>query len=78
MSGLRWTCKGVRPLAEARQERGHTVSYPVVAELMAEAGHRLPGNQKTEEGSRHPDRDAPEKREPAARVVPRTTAQRRG
>jgi hypothetical protein len=45
-------------LARELQNKGHTVSYPVVAELLAEAGYSLQGNQKTKEGSGHPDRDA--------------------
>lgn len=58
MSPLRWTSKSVRTLAGELQNEGHTVSYPVVAELLAEAGYSLQGNQKAKEGSRHPDRDA--------------------
>ncbi|MGH7428827.1 MAG: ISAzo13 family transposase [Candidatus Methylomirabilaceae bacterium] len=58
MSPLRWTSKSVRTLASQLQKMGHTVSYPVVAELLAEAGYSLQGNQKAREGSRHPDRDA--------------------
>jgi len=55
---LRWTCKSVRALADELGARGHTVSYPVVAELLAEAGYGLQGNQKTKEGSHHRDRNA--------------------
>jgi hypothetical protein len=58
MSPLRWTSKSVRSLAGELGRQGHTVSYPVVAELLAEAGYSLQGNRKTKEGSRHPDRDA--------------------
>jgi len=58
MSPLRWTSKGVRTLAEELQRQGHTASYPVVAELVAEAGYSLQANRKTKEGSAHPDRDA--------------------
>ncbi|MGH2728473.1 MAG: ISAzo13 family transposase [Actinomycetota bacterium] len=58
MSPLRWTSKSVRTLASELQRMGHTVSYPVVAGLLAEAGYSLQGNQKAKEGSRHPDRDA--------------------
>jgi hypothetical protein len=55
---LRWTCKSVRALADELGAKGHIVSYPVVAELLAEAGFSLQGNQKTKEGSHHPDRNA--------------------
>ena len=58
MSPLRWTSKSVRTLADKLQERGHTVSYPVVAELLVQAGYSLQDNQKAKEGSRHPDRNA--------------------
>jgi hypothetical protein len=57
-SELRWTCKSVRLLSQELERQGHTVSYPVVAELLAEAGYSLQGNRKTKEGSRHPDRNA--------------------
>jgi hypothetical protein len=58
MSPLRWTSKSVRTLAAELGAQGHTVSYPVVAELLAESGYSLQANHKTKEGSRHPDRDA--------------------
>jgi hypothetical protein len=57
-SPLRWTCKGVRRLAEALQQQGHQVSHTLVAELLDAAGYRLQGNRKTKEGDSHPDRDA--------------------
>jgi hypothetical protein len=56
-SPLRWTCKSVRTLAAELQAMGHAVSYPVVAEVLSEAGYSLQGNRKTKEGSRHPDRN---------------------
>jgi len=38
---------------------GHAVSYPVVADLLHEAGYSLQGNRKDKEGrSQHPDRNA--------------------
>jgi len=55
---LRWTCKSVRRLAEELQRQGHTVSYPVVAEILGELGYSLQGNRKTKEGASHPDRNA--------------------
>jgi hypothetical protein len=51
-SSLRWTCKSVRRLA------GHSVSYPVVAELLHELDYSLQANRKTKEGDSHPDRNA--------------------
>ena len=57
-SPLRWTCKSVRRLAGELKHMGHTVSYPVVAEILGDLGYSLQGNRKTKEGSSHPDRNA--------------------
>lgn len=57
-TSLRWTLKSVRVLARELHRRGHEVSYPVVAELLSKSGYSLQGNQKTKEGTRHPDRNA--------------------
>jgi transposase len=57
-SCLRWTSKSVRKLAEELAGMGHEVSYPVVAELLHEAGYSLQANRKTKEGDSHPDRNA--------------------
>ena len=57
-SPLRWTCKSVRRLAEELRRQGHTISYPVVAELLRELGYSLQANRKTKEVSSHPDRNA--------------------
>jgi transposase len=57
-SPLRWTCKSVRRLAEELSKLGHSISYPVVAELLHELGYSLQANQKTKEGDSHPDRNA--------------------
>jgi hypothetical protein len=54
---LRWTCKSLRRLAEALQQKGHQVSRTVVGELLNAAGYSLQGNRKTKEGDSHPDRD---------------------
>jgi len=56
-SSLRWTCKSVRNLADELKRQGHTISYPVVAELLHELGYSLQSNRKTKEGSTHPDRN---------------------
>lgn len=55
---LRWTCKSVRNLADELSAMGHTVSYPVVAELLHELGYSLQANRKTMEGASHPGRNA--------------------
>jgi hypothetical protein len=56
-SPLRWTCKGVRRLAEELRQEGHGVSYQTVAELLHDLDYSLQANQKTLEGSQHADRD---------------------
>ena len=57
-SPLRWTCKSVRKLAEELKARGHQTSHRMVAELLHDLGYSLQANQKTLEGSEHPDRNA--------------------
>src|SRR5260370_4159650 len=54
-SCLRWTCKSVRRLAEELAGMGHSVSYPVIAELLHELDYSLQANPKTKEGDDHPD-----------------------
>ena len=55
---LRWTCLSTRQLAAALQKQGYLISRQTVATLLEELGYSLQGNQKTKEGSSHPDRDA--------------------
>lgn len=55
---LRWTCRSTRQLAEALAAQGYRVSHQTVASLLGGLGYSLQGNQKTKEGSAHPDRDA--------------------
>lgn len=57
-SGLRWTCKSLRNLADELGRQGHQVSARKVGELLHEQGYSLQANRKTEEGNDHPDRDA--------------------
>jgi len=56
-SPLRWTCKSVRRISEELQKRGFKASHNLVAELLKEAGYSLQANQKSIEGSSHPDRN---------------------
>ena len=58
MSPLRWTCKSLRRLAAELVAQGHPVSHTVVGALLRGEGFSLQANQKTLEGSSHPDRDA--------------------
>ena len=55
---LRWTCKSVRQLAAELQRMGHQTSHRMVADLLHQMDYSLQANQKTLEGSSHPDRDA--------------------
>jgi transposase len=57
-SPLRWTCKSVRKLAAELTAQGHRTSHRMVAELLHDLGYSLQANQKTLEGSEHPDRNA--------------------
>jgi len=57
-SPLRWTCKSTRRLAAELTTHGYAVSHVLVATLLAEQGYSLQANQKTREGTRHPDRNA--------------------
>ncbi len=57
-SPLRWTCKSIRKLADELTRQGHKTSHRMVAALLHEMGYSLQGNQKTLEGSSHPDRNA--------------------
>ena len=57
-SPLRWTCKSVRNLAEELNQKGHRVSYQIVADLLHAMEYSLQANRKTLEGTAHPDRNA--------------------
>jgi hypothetical protein len=57
-SALRWTCRSTRQLAAALESQGYRIGHQTVASLLDELGYySLQGNQKTKEGSGHPDRD---------------------
>lgn len=58
MSRLRWTNKSLRTLASQLQKKGHSICYPVVGKLLRNLGYSLQANQKTREGTTHPDRNA--------------------
>lgn len=57
-SVLRWTCKSTRRLARELNGMGHKVSHMRVADGLHVLGYSLQANQKTLEGSSHPDRNA--------------------
>jgi hypothetical protein len=57
-SPLRWTCKSTAQLADELTQQRHPVSPRTVATLLKGTGYSLQANQKTREGTSHPDRDA--------------------
>jgi hypothetical protein len=57
-SPLRWVSRSQRPLVTALAELGFTVSQRVVANLLRELNDSCQANSKTQEGGKHPDRDA--------------------
>ncbi len=56
-SPLRWTSKSLGKLRGALIEMGHEISERTLGKLLRSQGFRLQANQKTREGSEHPDRD---------------------
>ena len=57
-SPLRWTCKSTYKIADALQEKGHTISQSSVYALLVDLHYSLQSNRKTREGGGHVDRDA--------------------
>jgi len=57
-SALRWTTKSLRRLAAELVDQGYAVSYRTIGRLLKKMEYSLQGNQKTEEGTQHPDRNA--------------------
>lgn len=57
-SPLKWTIKSVRRIARELEDEGHVVSHTLVARLLREQGFTLQANRKTQEGGKHPDRNA--------------------
>lgn len=58
MSPLRWTCKSTRQLAAELKREGLAISHAVVGKTLRAMGYSLQANEKTIEGSDHPDRNA--------------------
>ena len=56
-SPLRWTSTSLAKLREALVGMGHEISERTLGKLLKGQGFRLQANQKTREGSQHPDRD---------------------
>jgi transposase len=50
MSPLRWTTKSVRNLAEELNEKGYSISFRTICDLLCELEYSLQSNRKTKEG----------------------------
>jgi Rhodopirellula transposase DDE domain len=57
-SPLRWVSRSLRHLVKALSAKGFQASQRVVANLLRDLKYSCQANQKTREGSNHPDRDA--------------------
>ncbi len=58
MQPLLWTTRSLRNLVKELAERGHEVCPTVVGDLLRSMDYSLQANSKTQEGSKHVDRDA--------------------
>ena len=56
-SALLWTSKSLRKISLELKEKGYSVSYRVVGEILKSEGFSLQANKKTDEGKSHPDRN---------------------
>lgn len=57
MKVLLWTSKSLRNIEKALKEKGFTVSYVTIGELLKSMGYSLQANRKTQEGGDVPDRN---------------------
>src|SRR5271163_1108459 len=57
-SPLRWVSRSLRHLVKALSAKGFQASQRVVSNLLRDLKYSCQANQKTREGSNHPDRDA--------------------
>lgn len=57
-SALRWTTKSTTKLADELTAQGCSLSSSKVRSMLKELGYSLQANQKTREGTQHPDRNA--------------------
>jgi hypothetical protein len=57
MKVLLWSSKSLRNIEKALKEKGYSVSYVTVGELLKSLGYSLQGNKKTDEGGNDPDRN---------------------
>src|SRR5262245_35373936 len=59
VSPLRWTCKSTRKLEAELPSQGCHMSHTKVGQLLQHLGYSLQSTRKRDEGTSHPDRDAP-------------------
>ena len=57
MKVLLWSSKSLRNIEKLLKEKGYSVSYVTVGELLKSLGYSLQANKKTEEGRNDPDRN---------------------
>jgi hypothetical protein len=57
MRVLLWTNKSLRNIEKALKEKGYSVSYVTIGELLKSIGYSLQGNKKTKEGGNVADRN---------------------
>lgn len=57
MKVLLWSSKSLRNIEAALKEKGYSVSYVTVGDLLKSLGYSLQANKKTEEGGKDPDRN---------------------
>src|SRR6266487_2095664 len=55
MKVLLWSSKSLRNIEKALKEKGYSVSYVTVGELLKSLGYSLQGNKKTDEGGNAPE-----------------------
>jgi transposase len=58
MNPLIWTSKSLRKLEKELKDRGFSISYHTIGDILKEQGYSLQANRKTKEGGDHADRDA--------------------
>ncbi len=56
-SPLLWTSKSLRKISVELKNRGYSVSYRVVGDILKSEGFSLQANRKTDEGKSYPDRN---------------------
>lgn len=57
MKVLLWSSKSLRNIEKSLKDKGYSVSYVTVGELLKSLGYSLQANKKTEEGGNDPDRN---------------------